>query len=71
MDDGTALDDVRLRRELHRLEQDHRDLDAAIDAMLSSGTADAMQIRRLKKRKLHLRDRIQTVRDALLPDIIA
>jgi len=71
MDDGRALEDVRLRRELHQLEQEHRDLDAAIDAMLGGGMADAMQIRRLKKRKLQLRDRIQAVRDALLPDIIA
>lgn len=71
MDDGTALEDVRLRRELHRLEQEHRDLDSAIDALLRGGMADAMQVRRLKKRKLQLRDRIQAVRDALLPDIIA
>jgi len=71
MDDGRALDEIRLRKELHELEQEHRDLDSAIDAMLRSGRADAMQIRRLKKRKLFLRDRIQAIEDALLPDIIA
>ena len=47
------------------------DLDAAIDAMVSLGTADSIQIQRLKKRKLVLRDRIQQLEDQTVPDIIA
>ncbi len=51
--------------------QEHRDLDAAIDALLQSGLSDALQLQRLKKKKLLLRDKIAELEDALLPDIIA
>ena len=63
-----------IRRELAELRQEHRDLDAAIDAMASAGNmtnADSMGIQRLKKRKLALKDRIAKLEDRLLPDIIA
>ena len=63
------------RRELEatlaRLQQEHRDLDAAIEALHNAPGADVLQIQRLKKRKLHLRDRISFVEDQLTPDIIA
>lgn len=59
------------RARLTQLRQEHRDLDAAIDAMLSSGTPDQLQLTRMKKRKLSLRDLISKVEDELLPDIIA
>jgi hypothetical protein len=60
-----------LRAELARLRQEHRDLDAAIDALQSSLRPDPLQMRRLKKRKLALKDRISALEDKLLPDIIA
>jgi hypothetical protein len=57
--------------ELARLRQDHRDLDAAIAALETMGTPDRLQLQRLKKRKLGLRDRIAFLEDQLTPDIIA
>jgi hypothetical protein len=60
-----------LQAELEHLRQEHRDLDAAIDALTHLGTADRLQLQRLKKRKLALRDRIAFIEDQLTPDIIA
>ena len=60
-----------LREQLARLLQEHRDLDAAIEALHSTPGADLLQVQRLKKRKLTLRDRIQFIEDQLTPDIIA
>jgi len=57
--------------EVERLRQEHRDLDAAIDALMTVGVSDHLQLQRLKKRKLVLRDRISFLEDALTPDIIA
>ena len=57
--------------EAERLRQEHRDLDAAIDALTAVGANDRLQLQRLKKRKLALRDRITFLEDALTPDIIA
>ncbi len=57
--------------ELERLRQEHRDLDAAIDALERMAVSDRLQIQRLKKRKLVLRDRISYLDDLLTPDIIA
>jgi hypothetical protein len=59
------------RSRLAQLRQEHRDLDAAIDALLASGSPDQLQLTRMKKRKLSLRDLIAKVEDELLPDIIA
>ncbi len=56
---------------LEDLRQQHRDLDAAIDGLIRSGTGDQLRLRRLKKQKLLLRDEIATIEDQLLPDIIA
>ena len=66
-------DDERLAilGQIERLRLEHRDLDAAIDALLQSGAADLLQVQRLKKRKLVLRDRLSQLEDALTPDIIA
>ena len=64
-------DEDTLRAELSRLEQEHRDLDGAIAALERLGTGDRLQVQRLKKRKLSLRDRISFLEDALTPDIIA
>ena len=60
-----------LRAQLARLLQEHRDLDAAIEALQDSPGSDLLQIQRLKKRKLQLKDRITFVEDQLTPDIIA
>jgi hypothetical protein len=62
---------AELRAELERLRQEHRDLDAAIDALGNLAASDRLQIQRLKKRKLNLRDRIALLEDQLTPDIIA
>lgn len=60
-----------LLAELERLKQEHRDLDAAIEALMSVAGYDRLQVQRLKKRKLQLRDRIHRIDDMLFPDIIA
>jgi hypothetical protein len=60
-----------IRAQIERLRLEHGDLQAAIDALLSVGSVDQLQIQRLKKRKLILRDRIQRLEDDLTPDIIA
>ncbi|WP_321501501.1 DUF465 domain-containing protein [Breoghania sp.] len=60
-----------LRSELAQLRQEHRDLDASIEALIETGRADAIQMQRLKKKKLCLKDRITSIEDRLLPDIIA
>lgn len=57
--------------ELAKLREEHRDLDAAISALAGLAVADMLQLQRLKKRKLLLRDRIAYVEDMLTPDIIA
>ena len=64
-------DETALRVQLERLRQEHRDLDAAIEALQSVPSSDILQIQRLKKRKLVLRDRITFIEDQLTPDIIA
>ena len=50
---------------------EHHDLEAAIEALLAVGAVDQLQIQRLKKRKLLLRDRLQHLEDEITPDIIA
>lgn len=67
----TCEEERELRSELARLQQEHRDLDAAIEALLLSPGSDLLQTQRLKKRKLVLRDRISFIEDQLTPDIIA
>lgn len=60
-----------LQAELEHLRQEHRDLDTAIEALLHLGAVDRLQVQRLKKRKLILRDRLAYIEDQLTPDIIA
>ena len=67
----TDDDERMLQAELARLQQEHRDLDAAIDALHQSPAPDLLRLQRLKKRKLQLRDRITHIEDQLTPDIIA
>ena len=72
-DDGRVVQvsDAAVRNELARLRQEHRDLDAAIEALQRQARPDNLQLQRLKKRKLVLKDRISALEDKLLPDIIA
>lgn len=69
------MNEQELRKRLEMLRSEHRDLDAAIDALTlagqRSGFVDQLQIARLKKRKLQLKDRMAEIEDYLLPDIIA
>ena len=60
-----------LRETLAQLKQEHRDLDTAISELDSSVRSDQLQIRRLKKKKLDLKDQISRAEDALFPDSIA
>jgi len=63
-------DEVAARAKLTQLTQEHRDLDAAIEALVASG-GDQLTQSRLKKRKLQLKDEITEINNQLLPDIIA
>jgi hypothetical protein len=67
----TKEEERELRATLARLQQEHRDLDVAIDALERTPGSDKIQVQRLKKRKLGLRDRITFIEDQLTPDIIA
>jgi hypothetical protein len=64
-------DQDTLRARLQELRQEHRDLDAAIGALQETVGYDQLQLQRLKKKRLHLRDEIARVQDQLYPDIIA
>ena len=64
-------DEVAARAKLTQLMQEHRDLDAAIDAMVQTGNADLLALSRLKKRKLQLKDENTENNNGHLPDIIA
>ncbi|WP_088347131.1 MULTISPECIES: DUF465 domain-containing protein [Rhodomicrobium] len=61
----------RLRAALAQLKQEHRDLDSAIASLEQTVRVDQLQIKRLKKKKLQLKDEIARVEDELFPDIIA
>ena len=64
-------DQEQLRRKLADLETEHRDLDSVISRVAEAAPFDQLQVQRLKKRKLMLKDEIARVRSKLLPDIIA
>ena len=64
-------DERELRELLVKLRSEHRDLDAEIVALEASLDGDQLQVKRLKKRKLQLKDQITAVEDKLTPDIIA
>ena len=70
-DESNENEPPDLEAELSRLREEHRGLDGAIEALERSVAGDQLQIQRLKKRKLTLRDRIHHIEDALTPDIIA
>jgi hypothetical protein len=65
------LQEIALRSKLQELIQQHRDLDVAILSLERSGTGDQLQLRRLKKMKLDLKDKMLRIETLLIPDIIA
>lgn len=64
-------DQEQLRVQLHELRVEHRDLDDAITRLTGTGSPDELMLRRLKKRKLQLKDRIAIMERLLVPDIPA
>lgn len=69
--DFDGANDEALAIRLATLEEEHRDLDAAIRALESTSPYERLSIARLKKKKLSIKDEIQELKDAMLPDIIA
>jgi hypothetical protein len=67
----TAEERAGLVAQIERLREEHRDLDVAIEALRNAGQADQLQLQRLKKRKLQLRDKLARLEDQITPDIIA
>ncbi|THD36713.1 MAG: DUF465 domain-containing protein [Sphingomonas sp.] len=65
------MDEAQIVQRLGTLRTEHRDLDSAIEALTAFGTGDQLQIARMKKRKLALKDEIALLEDQLIPDIIA
>lgn len=63
-------DKAEIRLEFARLKQEHEDLDAAINAMIATN-CDALQVQRMKKKKLALKDKLRVLEDRVIPDIIA
>ncbi len=66
-----VLETHEIESRLGLLREEHQDLDAAIMAMLASGTMDQLQVARMKRRKLRIKDEIQMLESRLVPDIIA
>ena len=69
--EGEGQGDAAIRAGLAHLRQEHDDLDAAVRALEARPQSDQLQIARLKKKKLALRDQIAKLEDGLTPDIIA
>ncbi|PTQ08558.1 DUF465 domain-containing protein [Sphingomonas oleivorans] len=65
------MDEAEIIRRIGLLRQEHRDLDAAIEVMALTSSPDQLQLARLKKRKLKLKDEIAQLQNQLIPDIIA
>jgi hypothetical protein len=65
------INEADLQAELQQLRIEHKDISDAVEALEAIGQADQLQIRRFKRRKLSLKDRIRQIEDQLTPDIIA
>jgi hypothetical protein len=70
-DDPSDESDMAIERRLSVLREEHQDLDAAVQALEGLPQPDMLQIARLKKKKLALKDKIGRLEDMLMPDIIA
>ena len=66
---GREVQEIEAR--LTELREEHRDLDSAIAALAAAAVPDQLQVARMKRRKLRLKDEIQLLEDQLIPDIIA
>ena len=71
MSDGDIRGQQQLHARLSELESEHRDLDDVISHLASDTPFDQLQLQRLKKRKLGLKDEMGLIRSRILPDIIA
>ena len=69
--DTDPLDVEAIKAKLEALRIEHRDLDEVIDRLIESAPFDQLQLQRLKKRKLGLKDQITKLESQLIPDIIA
>ena len=69
--DPTDEEITAIREQLYELQVEHRDLDLVIEHLILNPPPDQLLIRRLKKRKLHLKDRITLLKRMLIPDIPA
>jgi hypothetical protein len=68
---SNMIDVQEIQRRIIELDVEHRDLDAVIDMLTRDGHADQLQLRRLKKRKLQLKDHITLLKMQLVPDVPA
>lgn len=68
--DMSEQEQAEIRLEFARLKQEHADFDVAINAMIATG-CDPLQVQRMKKKKLALKDRLSALEDRIIPDIIA
>ncbi len=74
MDDTYTIQEeerAAIRRKIEELLLEHRDLDDVIHQMAGNAYVDQLQLKRLKKRKLAIKDRIEILKSRLLPDILA
>jgi len=71
LDADPMSDPETLKRQLAELKTEHRDLDDAIEALRKAAVYDNIQMQRIKKRKLLLKDAIARIESMLVPDIIA
>jgi len=69
--DTDPLDVEAIKAKLEVLRSEHRDLDEVIDRLIERAPFDQLQLQRLKKRKLGLKDQITKLESQLIPDIIA
>lgn len=68
---ASPFDVQEIEQRLNVLREEHRDLDSAIAALILANSSDQLQVARMKRRKLRLKDEIQLLEDRLVPDIIA
>ncbi len=62
---------IEIRSKIAALREEHHDIDVALTALRETGAKDQLQLARLKKRKLRLKDEVKQLEDQLIPDIIA
>ncbi len=67
----TEQERAEIKQRVRELGVEHSDLDDSIDRLAHNPTQDQLQLRRLKKRRLYLKDTLARLRDRLIPDIIA